>query len=792
VIKGNLEVPVSVTLRGEWRNPENEPLIEGTVLMAYADRGQAEGAPFITVDYSAGVKDLAIWYPEQNYQKISPYPYTLIQKRGNNATFENLTLVNSYQGVKIGPESNECHYLHNVYGTPLKTGVWYDSTTDIGRLENINFSPRYWIDSGLPGAPTRGSSFQSWLRENGTALHMLRSDWEYVAEIYIEGYATALLITQGARGAANAQFEGLHFSKCRIGIDIEKTNPFGMVFSRCQFDADLGVKVREPFDSAVIFSSCTFKGPMAFHLEGNGNVAFQSSTFDTPKLQVSGGMLAMTNCNFIKPESTIYLSEKVKGVSLIDLKGEPRIDNPNNVLCLQPEHLNMPLLNLPDYPNINNIHQPKAQHLFVATDKPWGLRGDGKSDNAVALQKVLDAAFQKGGGIVLIPGGDYIIRGEINIPEGVELRGIHDVPHHSIGNGSVLHIYPQNNNPSVVMQAHSGLRGISFNYPEQSIHKVKEYPYLIQGRGEGIYVINVNCTNPYRYLDLNSYRCDRHYIDYLSGGPLKTGIAIGNNCSNGVVRNMQFNPHYWGRVDRKNTLYRNAPKGGVSQGESGGLYWTYQKENMDALIVSDSQNQFLFQNFVFGSLYGIHFTSETNQGIRNCIVHGHGTDGSKVGAYFEKGTSSVIMVNTELVAMSSEDKVAIQVNAAYTGEALLSNTMVWGQPEWLAVIEGGQLLLQGLMAHHHGEGIHVKGGKILGSNLLFANIGGHLKVEKSQGEIAMMGCITASPFKLNGENVIQDTNDGKIALYANMYRTSELKTKKINRNLNNRHAQHPS
>ena len=86
-----------------------------------------------------GVKDLSIWYPEQTASGIVPYPFTLIQKGGDNATFENLTLVNSYQGIKIGPGSNELHYVHNVDGTPLKVGIWYDSTTDIGRLEGVFF-----------------------------------------------------------------------------------------------------------------------------------------------------------------------------------------------------------------------------------------------------------------------------------------------------------------------------------------------------------------------------------------------------------------------------------------------------------------------------------------------------------------------------------------------------------------------------------------------------------------------------------------------------------------------------
>ena len=103
-----------------------------------------------------------------------------------------------------------------------------------------------------------------------------------------------------------------------------------------------------------------------------------------------------------------------------------------------------------------------------------------------------------------------MIRGNLVIPSGVELRGIHDVPHHTMGGGSILHIYPENEQPSVVLMSKSGLRGVSFNYPEQDILSVKKYPFLIQGQGDNIYIVNVTCSNPYKFLDLMSYGCDYH------------------------------------------------------------------------------------------------------------------------------------------------------------------------------------------------------------------------------------------------------------------------------------------
>ena len=69
VIKGTLQVPTSVTLRGEWAAPTaKSPAVQGTVLMAYSGRGDANAAPFIGLNQCAGIKDLSIWYPEQTAQ----------------------------------------------------------------------------------------------------------------------------------------------------------------------------------------------------------------------------------------------------------------------------------------------------------------------------------------------------------------------------------------------------------------------------------------------------------------------------------------------------------------------------------------------------------------------------------------------------------------------------------------------------------------------------------------------------------------------------------------------------
>jgi len=716
---GSLMIPVSVTLRGEWSEPSREdPTVRGTLLMPTGGKDEPEGKPFITVDYCAGIKDLSIWYPQQSITRPKPYPWCLIQKGGDNATFENLTLVNPYQGIRIGPGGNELHLVRNVYGTPLKIGIQYDSTTDIGRLEKIRFSPHWWSKSGLAKAPTK----VDWIKRYGTAIHMFRSDWEYVADVEIDGYETGYRISEGVRGAANAQFYELNITDCTTAMEVEKTNPFGMVFTKCRFEGQkYGVFVDEKFDSAILFSDCAFSGKEAVRSEGNGNILMDQCRIEYGRIALERGAHSFLGSDFINKATRIYAEEEIDGLILA---GNQFANKLSSVKGGAPDELvqesddEVPLKPIPVYPE-QTARTTIPPRLTLEVVYPSG------NDDAAAIQKAMDLQAEQGGGTVFLPGGDYLIKGRLNVPSGVELRGIHDVPHHTMGGGSVLHIYPSGDEPTVTLESKSGLRGLGFYYPEQKIDDVQEYPFLIQGKGNDIYIINVNSANPYRFIDLMTHRCDNHFIEYPSGAPLMVGVAIGGSSLNGVVQNMQFNPHYWARAPRKNPLYDNKPGGGVHSG-TGKQLWEYQKENLDALVIGACENEFLYQNFVFGSLYGIHFTEQDGKGAINCISHGHGTDGSKVSAFFEHGHGTINMINNELVAMSSQNKTAIKMGSDFDSVATLINTMVWGKPDLLAEIDNGTLEIQNLHVTHHGKGMHLNQGKLRALNISFAMSGNHV------------------------------------------------------------------
>ncbi len=402
--------------------------------------------------------------------------------------------------------------------------------------------------------------------------------------------------------------------------------------------------------------------------------------------------------------------------------------------------------------NETRVSRPARDVSYVVTDAPWKANGRGEEDDAPAVQKAPAQAGKDGGGIVFVPGGNYVIRDLLVVPSGVELRGVYDVPHHTVGGGSMLHVYP-GTKPSVALLARAGLRGLTFNYPEQSAGNWKEYPFLIQGQGDDLYIIDVNCGNPYQLLDLKTKRCDRHYVDYLSGSPLRTGVAVGGGSSDGQVRNVMFNTHYWTRVVGGNRFFASSTARSAFN-----AVWGYQKENLDALWVGNCQRELLYQNFAYGSLYGMHFTQQEGRGPEDCIVHGHGTDGSKTGVYFERGTGRIDLVNSELVSMSSSNKVVIKLGPDFQGVARLINTMVWGDPSTLAQVDNGALWLLGLHATQYGNGLQIHQGEVTAVDVNYTGRGNrsarpsHLGLAGAKAKATLIGNIT------QGELAVSDTS----------------------------------
>ncbi|MCP2041639.1 polygalacturonase [Neisseria sp. HSC-16F19] len=84
------------------------------------------------------------------------------------------------------------------------------------------------------------------------------------------------------------------------------------------------------------------------------------------------------------------------------------------------------------------MYVPEAATDFVANAKSYGAKGDGKTDDTAAIQKAIDAVAAKGGGIVDIPAGIYMVdgvsKGGINVRSNVTIRMTDDTVMKAIPN----------------------------------------------------------------------------------------------------------------------------------------------------------------------------------------------------------------------------------------------------------------------------------------------------------------------------------------------------------------------
>ncbi|QGQ98997.1 S-layer protein [Paenibacillus psychroresistens] len=729
-ITENLQIPTGVTLRGDWKNPDLAAGVVGTVLKVYPNKGVEDAHSFLSLEQSSGITNLSIWYPEQEYNNVVAYPWTLEQLSLDNATIENVTLVNAYKGIKIGPDSNELHYIKNLYGTTLKTGIYVDVTTDIGRMEGIHLSPKYWSESLLTGAPSgvNKTVLSEYMTTNSEAIVMGRSDWEYMSDIHISGYKTGMRITTRVNSleAANAQLFHIYIEECNVALKIEGVNAFGLLITDSSFKASVGVSPKailatSGFNTIVQFNTVTVGGnPLnAVVNEGTGVLSFENSTIENWQelnggyaIHAKAGSLILGQTKFLKSTKQLLLGSDVSKVNSLNSGYQQQalvIEDHSDAAELN-IHANSTyaLKTIPTNLITDKAVRPKptSNHLYDVTSPLYNAINDGSADvSAIVIQAIADAALT--GGTVYFPAGIYRVDQPLVVPAGVELRGMWDVPHHTSGKGSVLFTNVGENAPNgvpfITLQANSGINGISIYYDQQSYSNVKPYSWTIQGTGANVYVMNTTLVNVYQGIDFGSFDTSGHYIDYVGGSPLKEGIFVGGGSQNGILRNVQFNPHYYSRSDYPNHV----------PGELQDIVWNYQKENLDAFQIGDVENEVIFNTFVYGSKYGIHFYKQNGNGPHATIV-GHGTDGSKKGVFIEGADpAGLVFINTELVSMSTSDKVYVTVDSGFDSEATFFNTAMWGAPTRSIDIYGGKVNLQQSNFQVVGEiGVNALGGDV--------------------------------------------------------------------------------
>ena len=323
VIKGNLLIPKGITLRGEWQKPVKGQPFVGTILMAYAGRGNEDATPFITMEPSSAVMDLSIWYPEQTSSNITPYPPSVVFGKPNyfgneNCNAKNITLVNSYTGIVFSRKNGgTCPTINGVYGTPLSRGIEIDNIVDVGRIEWIDFSPDYWSGSGLPNSPSIDGSHKKWIYENGTGIVMRRNDWSYTCFVNIDGYykgfhAVESITSPGAQ--PNGHNYSMTFTNCKTGLGISSANSVGLMCTGIEtVNCETGVGIEKSASGVVQLHTCSLdatKNAILMHESASTRLMVLQSDINSGAVNINGGTFTVTDCDFNNPAPQISIKKK--------------------------------------------------------------------------------------------------------------------------------------------------------------------------------------------------------------------------------------------------------------------------------------------------------------------------------------------------------------------------------------------------------------------------------------------------------------------------------------------------
>jgi len=756
-----LNLPPGVQLRGDWADPEkNNGKVLGTILEVRVGKdapnyngtveswwndAQAGNAlrttytsiadRFIDMREGTGVTNLSIWYPEQDINNLKPYPWTLFQATGDCATIENVTLVNTWNGFYSAP--SELHYVLNSYITALHTGIEIHVCTDIGRIENVRIDPKYWANSGLPGSPSL-AEVTGYTKANGTGFNMHRSDWEYVSYLYVSGYKTGMWIGRepGYADTPNAQLYEIHIHDCGTGLYVQAVNPYGLLISNSTFGAEKegnAVYFFNDFKTSVQFNGVDFTGPIVSD-GSDGVISFESCTFSEYSeyaLRINNGNVLLTQCDFKKPAGHVFLGTDVNTLKSVNSGYNRKLEIKNSSKSAKVE-----IVNGNEYlfdPIPENIRTDIKVHPRPASDKvlkaglprATGFNNDQPSEDVSAeLQTALNEVKAAGGGTLYLPGGRYLVNNPVKVPSGVELRGTWDVQHHTQSGGTAIFTTyaggaaGEKGASLIQLEAGAGIRGITIaqlNIATDgfSAENPRKTPFLIQGQGPNVYMVNVTVAVGDKGIDLASYNTSGHYVDYFAGVLARAGIWVGGGAEGGFIRNMQLNPHYGSRL----------PQGG--QGYPRISLTRFLQSNCSALKFADIKNQTIFNNFVYGSFYGIHFLKDaiTGKYPGEMTVIGHGSDGCSYSLFVEDAgkKTKLIAINSELVCTRTAEPVRSYVlmggevktsKVHPDAQLILYNSALWGSPVIGAIINNGTVRFQQANFQRSGApGIDNRGGK---------------------------------------------------------------------------------
>lgn len=342
-VAGSLRIPPGVALQGVSESPVWSEPLKGTIILATGGRDQEDGPALFELGHSSAVRGLTVFYPDQHPTNIHPYAWTF-HLQGHDNTVENVTLINSYNGIRVGPEGNVRHRIRSVYGCVLRQGIFVDACTDIGRIDNVQFHCHWWSAAAVGGD---WKPVHEFMWKNCEAFIFGRTDWEYVNNTFVFPVNIGYRFIRTQAGAANGQFSGIGADEAQVCVQVEHIQPMGLLISNGQFvcmhgDTRVPVLVESTCQGSVRLVDCAFWGPnrqcVVSHSRSFVSLSdcYLSSTGRASNpgvalIEADGGKLQVRGCSFGTDEPGIALKTGLQHAIITENNGVRGVDITNEI-----------------------------------------------------------------------------------------------------------------------------------------------------------------------------------------------------------------------------------------------------------------------------------------------------------------------------------------------------------------------------------------------------------------------------------------------------------------------------
>jgi hypothetical protein len=272
----------------------------------------------------AVIRNLSIHEPEQTLANPAPYPWS-IRLDGELCQVIDISLTNPWQAIDAGTKWNELHLIRNVFGCPLKTGIYIDQCTDIGRIENVHFNPNFWTRMALE--PKFAGDIQAFLPQNLVGFKIGKTDWQFISNCFVIFPRIGFHFDDFGHGPGNAVITQSGSDICPVAVRVDRTQDHaGVQFANAQFMGTFEVNATNR--GPVKLANCGFWGTgwSREHVRhaGAGTLALTSCHFTgwdaagkgDPCVRASGGRLMVNGCDFMDNKHAVTLEKGVLGASI--------------------------------------------------------------------------------------------------------------------------------------------------------------------------------------------------------------------------------------------------------------------------------------------------------------------------------------------------------------------------------------------------------------------------------------------------------------------------------------------